>query len=956
MNLNAQGYLSLILHAHLPYVRHADRDDVMEERWFFEAMTETYLPMLLMFDRLHRDRVPFRLTLSLSPPLLAMMDDSLMSERYTAYLNKLIQLSEREQERNQNQPEFAELAAMYTQRWTELLEYYQACGHRVIPKFRYYQDEGCIDIMTCSATHAFLPFLKHEVSIKAQLMVGVLEYERHFGRRPRGIWLPECAYTAECSPLLQAAGLQYFVVDSHGLEHASPKPSRALAAPVMTMHGIHAFARDPESSRQVWSSHEGYPGDPDYREYYRDIGYDLGWGDAEEWAYIKPYLLSNGARIHTGMKYYRISENEQDKMPYHPEWAQHKAAKHADHFLYCREQQIQNYQAHCDRKPLIVSPYDAELFGHWWYEGPLWIEALFRNPRSQQGTIAFITPEDYLREYPVSEEVDIPFCSWGRNGYAEVWLGQENDWIYRLLHQAEDRLLHTLQHHSTNLWGHTAVAERVLNQSIRELMLAQSSDWAFIMDAKTVPTYAAARTEHHLKQFHELIDMMEHRFYDVESLERMEHHAACLTSVHYELYTSALSSPPPMLLPDAYKADAGTPWRHRKVLMLAWEFPPLVIGGLAKAVFDLSRYLVDQRIEVHVITRSVQGTPSYERMKDIHVHRVHVLQTTTPVDFMDWVFQLNLAMTDYAVLLMESGHHFDFIHAHDWLVHYTAKDLKEYARTPLIATIHATEHGRNHGIIEHDVQRRIHQMETDLTAIADQVIVCSNAMVQEVQSLFTLPASKVSMIPNGVEIASLVPHSVERDYTSLRLQYAAPHNKILFYIGRLVYEKGIQVLIEALPLIHSSVPNTKLIIAGTGPMRAELEALAARLGLTSHVTFTGFIHDDTRNDLLQLADVCVFPSLYEPFGIVALEAMQSGTPVVVSDTGGLAEIIEHGVDGYKALPGHLESLAWHVTEVLLHPEIAKNMAANALRKVEQRYDWKSIAVSTKQVYEGVIMR
>lgn len=955
MNLNVQGYLSLILHAHLPYVRHADRDDYMEERWFFEAITETYLPLLHMFDRLHRDNVPFRLTVSLSPPLLAMMEDSLMVERYEAYLTQLIQLATLEQARNQEQPEFAELAAMYHARWTELFALYRACECNVISKFRHYQDLGYIDIITCSATHAFLPFLKHRESMKAQIQTGVLEYERHFGQKPKGIWLPECAYTSELSTVLKECGIQYFIVDQHGLEHATPKPNRGLSAPVMTVDGIHAFARDPESSRQVWSSHEGYPGDPDYREYYRDIGYDLGWNNPEEWDYIKPFVLKNGARIHTGMKYYRISGKEEDKAPYVPSWARHKASIHADHFLHCREQQIANLRASHDRKPLIVSPYDAELFGHWWYEGPLWIEALFRNPRNEQGTFAFITPGDYLKEYPISETVDLPFCSWGRNGYGEVWLQQENDWVYRHLHKAEDRLLHTLQQQQGHLWGHTNVAERILNQAVRELMLAQSSDWAFIMDAQTVPSYATARTERHLAQFHQLLDMIDHQVYDVELLQRFEELTACLPSVSYHMYTPDASLHP-HLLSAAYRREALTSMRHRKVLMLAWEFPPFVVGGLAKAVFDLSRYLVTQGIEVHVITRDVEASPSYEIMNHIHVHRVAVLHTTTPIDFMDWVFQLNLAISDYGVLLFESGHRFDFIHAHDWLVHYAAKDLKEFAHIPLIATIHATEHGRNHGIIEQDIQRHIHQLETELTTIADQVIVCSHSMVQEIQSLFSIPASKISMIPNGVEISSKLHTQQEDDLAIHRLRYAQPDEKIVFYIGRLVYEKGIQVLIEALPSIHAAVPNTRIVIAGTGPMKQALQELTARKGLDAYVTFTGFIHDDERNLLLHMADVCVFPSLYEPFGIVSLEAMQSGTPVVVSDTGGLAEIIDHGTDGYKALPGHVESLAWHVTEVLLHPEIAEVMARNALNKVEQRYDWKSIAASTKKVYEGVITK
>lgn len=954
MTTPVQGYISLILHAHLPYVRHTDRDDYMEERWFFEAMTETYLPLLQMFDRLSQDGIPFRLTISLSPPLLAMMDDALMAERYTAYLEQLIALAALEQERTREQPEFHTLAVSYYERFTSLLSYYQGCDQRIIPKFRTYQDMGAVEIMTCSATHAFLPYLKHRQSMRAQLEVGVKEYERHFGRKPRGIWLPECAYTQQLSPLLKACGIQYFILDQHGIEHAVPKPSRGLAAPIMTIDGVHAFARDPESSRQVWSSHEGYPGDPDYREYYRDIGYDLGWNDAEEWEYIKPFLLSDGARIHTGMKYYRISGKHEEKQPYNEKWARSKASKHADHFLYCREQQLTQLAAHCDRKPIVVSPYDAELFGHWWHEGPLWIEELFRNNRTRRGHVAFITPSDYIREYPIAEIVDLSFCSWGRNGYGEVWLQQNNDWIYRHLHAAEDRLIQTLESNQHQLWGHTQIVERILNQAVRELMLAESSDWAFIIDAQTVPSYAVNRTMRHLSHVHQLLEMVDEHVYDVAVLEELEHAHACLPSATYHLYTadsdlidSRLAAP---------MRGASSKAKTRKVLMLAWEFPPLVVGGLAKAVYDLSRYLALQGMEVHVLTREVQGSPAYEILNQIHVHRVSILQSTTQIDFMDWVFQLNLAIADYGIQLMDSGHTFDYLHAHDWLVYYAAKDMKEYARIPLISTIHATEYGRNHGRIEQDIQRQIHQMETELTALSDQVIVCSRAMMQEVQQLFSLPEAKVSMIPNGVEIADAHASLERMQHAMQRSQYADQQEPIIFYIGRLVYEKGIQVLIEALPKIREAVPHAKLIIAGSGPMKQALQQLVAEKNLTSCVHFTGFVNDDERNVLLHMANVCVFPSLYEPFGIVALEAMQSGTPVVVSDTGGLSEIIEHGVDGYKAIPGHTESLAWHVSEALLHPEASAQMAKKAVAKVQERYDWNSIALETHNVYKGVMLK
>ncbi|CAH0117937.1 D-inositol-3-phosphate glycosyltransferase [Paenibacillus sp. CECT 9249] len=972
MNLTAQGYVSLLLHAHLPYVRHLDRDDYMEERWFYEAMTETYLPLIDLFGRLTRDGIPFRLTMSMSPTLLAMMEDPLMQNRYEAHLRKLIRLAEMEIERNADEASILPVAAMYYEKLSHYASLYRDCGRDIIAPFREYQDAGALEIIACAATHAFLPLLKHPESIEAQIALGAAEYERHFRRKPIGIWLPECGYTREISAILHKYGIRYFIADHHALEHARPQPKRGMNSPVMTQEGVHVFARDPESSRQVWSSREGYPGDPDYREYYRDIGFDLGWRDAEEWEYIKPFLLSDGQRIHTGLKYYRVTGDSQPKQPYVEHRARRKAETHARHFLECRERQIGSGTSSLDRKPIVLCPYDAELFGHWWYEGPLWIEALFRELERRPYTVAMVSPSDYLRIYPESETADIPFSSWGRGGYAEVWLQEDNDWIYRHLHRAEERLGQTASRRRNELWGYPETAERILNQAVRELMLAQSSDWAFIIDSKTVPSYAVKRTSLHIANVHRLLDMIDSGIYEQEALEEMERAFPCFPAADYRMYLpeelrqdgdeAGILRPPSFGKgPAAIVSDPGDEGMtaprsavlRKTVLMLAWEFPPLIVGGLARAVYDLSRHLVSEHADVHVITRDTPEAPAYETMEGIHVHRVRILQTATDIDFMDWVFQLNAAIADCAMELIAQGCRFDFIHAHDWLVYYAAADLKGATGLPLIATIHATEHGRNHGNIHTDIQRRIHELERQLAEEADRVIVCSQAMVKEIMELFALPRHKLTLIPNGVDAGAVADAA---DSASFRLRYAQPHERLLFYVGRLVYEKGVHVLIEAMPAILQHCPETKLVIAGTGPMKRELVDLAGRLGLERHIIFTGFILDDERNGLLQAADVCVFPSLYEPFGIVALEAMQSGTPVVVSDTGGFAELIEHGVDGFKALPGHRESLAWHITEMLLNGERAASMAAAAQRKVKRSYHWQSIAVTTRQVYEGVMTR
>lgn len=983
-----KGYVALILHAHLPYVRHLKPDDLMEERWFFEAMTETYLPLLDVFWRLKQEQIPFRMTISMSPTLLALMEDPLMQERYAAHLTKGLALAEQELRRTAHETVFHETAKMYHRRWSLWLERYQGLNRNLIPAFRRLQEDGFIEIMTCSATHAFLPFIKHPTLAHAQIEVGCQEYERHFGIRPRGMWLPECAYSEELASMLTACGIQYIVIDHHALRLSSSKAAAAYTPVQAKASPVTAFARDPYSSEQVWSSHEGYPGDPDYREYYRDIGYDLGWHDEDEWSYIKPFLLSDGTRINTGIKYYRVSAAGQHKQPYVEAWAQAKAASHAKHFLDSRAVQLSSSASDSPAPPIIVCPYDAELFGHWWYEGPLWIEALFREmhrlQQSDKTSFSLIAPIDYLQEQHPIERSAIPTSSWGRGGYGEVWLQEQNDWIYKHLHQTEERLLqHFRRMEKQSEWGFSLLQDRIRAQALRELFLAQSSDWAFIIDADTVPSYATERTKQHLLRCNSLLDMLDSGVYDEVILHAMEAEVPCFPALQQSLqnlYHAGLGHPQDdrdgerYVLRDIEQQGISLQQRQRKppcpqheayppfkrVLMLAWEYPPLVVGGLSRAVYDLSRHLVHQQCEVHVLTRSVPDCAAYECMEGVHVYRVPLPTSVSSIQFMDWVLQMNIALAEACDELIQAGYVFDFVHAHDWLVYGAAKSIKELYQLPLISTIHATEHGRNHGTITNELQQRIHELEWSLANESEEVIVCSQAMVEEIEKLFHVPEQHIHLIPNGVEcrLQESSIYNISRMPTQelqhFRAQYAAPDEPILFFIGRLVYEKGIHVLLHALPLVQQTIPKVKLIIAGTGPMMNELKSIIASLQLDGAVHLTGFVDDEVRENLFCIADVCVFPSLYEPFGIVALEAMGAGIPVVVSDTGGLAEIIDHGVDGFKALPGHTESLSWHMAELLSNRELGQQFASQALHKVRTKYDWNTIALTTRYVYERVI--
>lgn len=491
-----KGYLCIVLHAHLPFVRHPEHSDFLEEDWFFEALTETYLPLLQMMDGLAGDGVDFRLTLSLSPTLLSMMMDPLLQERYVQKLEKLIELSAREIERTAGQPVFQRLARNYHDMFSSARRLFTRtyCGN-LAQAFNRYQERGCLEIITCAATHAYLPLLKgNRPVLRAQIETAVAQYRKLFSRNPRGIWLPECGFEPGIDEVLGQYGLRYFFLDTHGILHASPRPRYGVYAPVYCPSGVAAFGRDGESAQQVWSSRAGYPGDRDYRDFYRDIGFDL------DYEYVRPYFHGDGIRVSTGIKYYRITGDTADKAPYDPEAARTKARAHADHFMAERRKQAANLYDVLGIKPVIIAPYDAELFGHWWFEGPQWLDFVLRSAASDRSVVRLITPSEYLARYPDHQAAQPALSSWGGKGYSEVWLEESNDWIYRHLHAAGERMVE-LARMFPDARGITL---RALNQAARELMLAQSSDWAFIMKTQTLASYAIQRTKTHLLNFNRL--------------------------------------------------------------------------------------------------------------------------------------------------------------------------------------------------------------------------------------------------------------------------------------------------------------------------------------------------------------------------------------------------------------------------------------------------------------------
>ena len=558
--MQKKGYVSFVLHAHLPFIHHPESDDYLEESWLYEAISETYLPLLKYFKMLVDEKVNFRITMSMTPPLLSMLDSKLLQQKYIKYLENLIELSEKEIKRTTFNQKMNNLSHYYFERYSEDLRLYRdvfKCD--IISQFKHFQDIGVLEIITCGATHGYFPILYvNEKTVRAQIAVGVQTYERFFGRKPRGIWLPECGYVPEADKYLREFGVEYAIVESHGVLFANPTPIYGTLAPIVSPDGFTVFGRDMESSRQVWSSINGYPGDFNYRDFYKDIGYET------DYEYIKPYIAHNGVRVHTGIKYHRITGKTDNKDIYDIQWAKDSAERQAGHFLNSRTNQIENASKYMDKPPIVLCPYDAELYGHWWYEGPYWLYILFKKIYYDECNFELITPSEYIDRYPLIQQCTPCRSSWGANGYSEVWLNPSNDYAHKHLHKAGDRMcelaynfrnvksdLDKLEYEiselkkqkksvtkitATKKYKDLKLQLRALNQAARELLLLQSSDWLFIITNNTMVDYAHRRIKDHTGRFTRLYNELNSGKIDKKFLEEIELKDAIFPDIDYRIY------------------------------------------------------------------------------------------------------------------------------------------------------------------------------------------------------------------------------------------------------------------------------------------------------------------------------------------------------------------------------------------------------------------------------------
>jgi 1,4-alpha-glucan branching enzyme len=490
----AKGCLILLLHAHLPWVYEPAYERFLEEYWFFEGLNETYLPLLVMLRRLREKKIRHRIAISFSPTLIAMMEHGDLLARFRSFSDSLIELANDECKHWARDPVRSKITQHYRWLFAERRAAFDSCGGNVLNGFADLERSGNVELLTAAATHPFLPNLQGFPLLTSELVCkGMDVMQRRTGKRPAGIWLPESGYYPGLEHILAKCGVRYFQVETHGLLHATPKPTNAVLSPVFTEAGVAAFGRHPQTGRAVWSAEQGYPGDPAYREFYRDVGWDA---DSE---YVRRVLPPDGARVSTGLKYYAITDRKRplnERALYSPARAMARVKVHARHFVSMLERETRRAAPEMSVAPAYFSPYDAELYGHWWFEGIAFLEEVLTQ-LADNPLVETETPSGYLDRYPVQQIATPNMSSWGDKGFSQVWVNQFTEWSYPHQLAAAERYERMLREH----WQFDVQTWRWLRT---ELFLALSSDFPFMITTGIYGEYAARRLREHLHLFHNL--------------------------------------------------------------------------------------------------------------------------------------------------------------------------------------------------------------------------------------------------------------------------------------------------------------------------------------------------------------------------------------------------------------------------------------------------------------------
>ncbi|HEV7396461.1 MAG TPA: 1,4-alpha-glucan branching protein domain-containing protein [Pyrinomonadaceae bacterium] len=487
--MQENGYLLLVLNSHLPFIRHPEIEYPFEENWLFEAIVESYLPLIGICEELIHNRSDFKITFSLSPPLMEMLADDLLSFRFSRYLDDRIALSKEEMRRLGHDPRSLALAQSYYQRFVATKKLFEQRWHcDLLSAFRYLRESGRVEIITSCATHAYLPLWEHFPKIiRLQIQLGIREFRNVFDEDPKGFWLPECGFFPGLDEVLHREGIRYFFLDAHGLLNGDPRPLFREYAPIHCPSGVATFGRDWQSHDLVWLRDKGYPGDPCYRDFDQDIGFEL---DLE---YLVPFTHSL-QRVPTGIKYSRAG-TDGVKDVYDPMAAKARCEEHANHFVDACHRQIKQLRSQLGKEPVIAALFDTEHFGHWWHEGAAWLDLVLRKLSVEHSTIKLVTARDYLKTHVTNQVVTPSTSSWGYQGYSETWLMGRNHWIYPALYEKIEIIDRFVQSHAIS----PGLQRDALNQYFRELLLAQSSDWAFMMHAESNQAYAEKKVRAHIE-------------------------------------------------------------------------------------------------------------------------------------------------------------------------------------------------------------------------------------------------------------------------------------------------------------------------------------------------------------------------------------------------------------------------------------------------------------------------
>ena len=507
--MEEKGYLLLVFHTHQPFILDPTVEYQLEENWLYESLTECYIPLLEMMQKLDSDNVDFKITFSFTPCLIDMLDNYLMQKRYLRYLDERIRLLVNETIRLGNQPQLHSLAHMYLEKLRRYRKLFsEKWNGNIVTEFKKLTASGKVEILASAATHAYLPLWEiYPQLVDLQVQIGSKQFEHYFGKkRTMGFWLPECGYFTNLDILLQKNGIKYFFLDKHGLLNGHPRPLFGEYAPIHCPSGAAAFGRDWESHDIVWLKDRGYPGDPYYLNYNRDLCFDLDTN------YLASFLHSYPGEK-TGIKYFSNVPTDGSEF-YNPQMAFTRCDTHANDFISRCQNQVKHLSAQLGRRPVIVALFDTELFGHWWAEGPTWLDLVIRKMFYDQDTIRLISAADYLKIYPSNQVVIPSMSSWGYQGYSETWLMGRNHWIYPELFKSIEALDGLLEKFPMP----DSTIRIALNQYIRELLLAQSSDWAFIMHTQTTQEYAKKRVKEHIENINTIYRQLNMNSIDVEWL------------------------------------------------------------------------------------------------------------------------------------------------------------------------------------------------------------------------------------------------------------------------------------------------------------------------------------------------------------------------------------------------------------------------------------------------------